>query len=286
MSDSEIGWGFLVTKRWFGYYALIVVFAVICVLLGNWQFDRRAEAQAEIARIDSNYDAPPTPITELLPSHDYYDEDTNKWRPVSLTGTYVGDPFLARNRPSQQGVGSLLIHPFQLRDGSIFLVDRGWVNVSAIDGVPETLPMPHSGELDIVVRLRQSEEPVAGREDAGRTLGSLHLPNFMERFHDPVYTGAYGQIVSETPAGETGLLPTRPERDEGPHLSYALQWYVFILIALGGAWYAARLEYRGLNPEAAEAKRIAKEQAAKKPKRLSDAEEEDAYLDGTLQSHP
>lgn len=277
---EAIGWSFLRSRRWFGYYALIAVFSIVCVLLGNWQFDRRAQAQAEIARIDKNYDAAPIPVEAALHSHESFDIDANKWQPVVLTGTYLGEPFLARNRPGEQGVGSILIHPLRLADGTLFFVDRGWIPVSAAEGLPDDLPMPSGGDVEVVVRLRASEAPVQGRESTGQTLASINASELSETLQQPAYTGAYGQLISETPAGEHGTLPPKPERDEGPHLSYALQWYVFILIALGGAWYAATLEYRSLNAGSKELEAaLARARERKRKRGLTDAEEEDAYLD-------
>src|SRR6218665_2081385 len=60
-------WRFLISRRWAGYLSLTIVFAVVCSLLGLWQFARRAEAQAEIARINANYDSPAVPVSEVLP---------------------------------------------------------------------------------------------------------------------------------------------------------------------------------------------------------------------------
>ena len=185
-SEQRVGWSFLATPRWFGYYALIIVFSIICVFLGNWQFDRRDEARAEIARIDNNYDTTPVALVEALPRLDSFDIDRNKWQQVSLTGEYVGDPYLARNRTSQDGVGSLLIHPLQLADGTLFFVDRGWVDVIASDGVPKALPEPASGEVNVTVRLRASETQLAGRTNEGRTLGSLDLTVLAQEFDAPV----------------------------------------------------------------------------------------------------
>lgn len=278
---SELsGWSFLKSPRWIGYYVLIIVFSIVCVLLGNWQFDRRAEAQAEIARIDNNYDADIVPLEVALPSLNSFDLDGNKWQPVELTGTYLGEPYLARNRPGQDGVGSLLIHPILLTSGDVFFVDRGWVNVNASDGVPSALPMPAEGEVTVTVRLREGEKQLDGRESVGRTVASIHLPELEGFLERNAYTGAYGQLISESPAAETGILPPRPERDEGPHLSYALQWYVFILIVLGGAWYAARLEYRSINADSESVKQAEAKKIARKRRRgPSDAEEEDALLD-------
>lgn len=281
-SHEDQGWSFLKSHRWLGYYALIIVFSIVCVLLGNWQFDRRDQARAEIQRIDNNYDAPPVPLETALPEFESYDVDTNKWQQVRVTGTYQDEPYLARNRPAQNAVGSLLIQPLTLADGSVFYVDRGWVNVNSTDDVSHTLPTPASGEIEVTVRLRESESPVKGRENVGQTLASIDLKDLANQMNVTAYTGAYGQLISEDPAGETGLLATKPERDEGPHLSYALQWYVFILIVLGGAWYAATLEYRSVNAGSERLVAKDKQKSERKNKRgLTDAEEEDALLDTT-----
>ena len=61
------GWGFALSRRWLGYLALVVVFAIACTLLSLWQIARRDEARADITRVDTNWEAEPRPITELLP---------------------------------------------------------------------------------------------------------------------------------------------------------------------------------------------------------------------------
>ena len=79
------GWGFALSRRWLGYLALVVVFAIACTLLSLWQIARRDEARADITRVDTNREAEPRPVTELLPELDAFDPDL-KWSPVSLTG--------------------------------------------------------------------------------------------------------------------------------------------------------------------------------------------------------
>lgn len=281
VSADRIGWRFLASRRWIGYYALLLVFSIACVWLGTWQFDRRAEARAEIDRIDTNYDAPAVPLASLLPDRAAFDEDTLKWSTVEAHGTYVGEPMLARNRPGPTGVGSNLVQALRLTDGTVFFVDRGWVPIAGTDEIPSTLPEAPSGEVTVLARLRASEPEVAGRSASGRTVPSINLPHLAKEMTGEAYTGAYGQLISETPSGETGVLAQRPERDEGPHLSYALQWYVFILIAVLGVGYAARQEYRSLNAGDESVRREDERRAARKHRRgLSDAEEEDALLDG------
>ena len=75
-------------RRWGGYLALVVVFAVACGLLSWWQWARRAEAVAEIDRVAVNFDAAPVPVADALPALDSWDED-DEWLPVRLSGRYL-----------------------------------------------------------------------------------------------------------------------------------------------------------------------------------------------------
>lgn len=282
-TSQPIGWSFLRSKQWVGYLSLFIVFSIACVWLGNWQFARRAEARAEIARIDRNYDAPAIPIAEAIPDRGEFDEPLRKWQTVEVIGEYVGEPILARNRPGVDGVGSNLLQALQLGDGSIVFIDRGWVPVTGTDDAPETLPMPVDGEVTVQARLRASEPPIPGREASGDSVPSINVPLMteMEGF-DPgtVFLGAFGQLDNETPSGQSGVLAERPERDEGPHLSYALQWYVFIIIAGIGLAYAARQEYRSFNAGESAVRRDDERRAERKRRRgPSDSDEEDALLD-------
>ncbi len=284
MSDAPVGWTFLRSRRWIGYFALFVVFSIACVYLGNWQFDRRAEARAEIDRIDRNYDAPAVDLRDALPGLDGFDEDEQKWLSVTMTGSYLGEAVLARNRPGPSGVGANIIDAFLTRDGRVFFVDRGWIlaNGTDIDDALAELPSRPEGEVTVVSRLRASEPEIAGRSAAGLSVASINLTEISEvlELDGEVITGAYGMLVSETPSGEHGVLPPRPERDEGPHLSYALQWYVFILIAGIGVTYAARQEYKNLNAGSAEVRASDARRAERRRRRgMSDADEEDALLD-------
>lgn len=284
--SPRVGWSFLRSGRWAGYAAMLLIFSIACVLLGNWQFERRAEARAEIDRIDNNYDAEPSALAEELPELSRFDEDRQKWRTVRVEGEYVGDPFLARNRPGPGGVGSDLIQALQTPEGSTFFVDRGWVPVdgaSADDVDASDLPRPPEGTTVVEARLRASEPEIPGRTTAGRTVASIELPELaaLAGVSDSAYTGAYGMLVTESPASEHGVLPAKPERDEGPHLSYAVQWYIFIAIAAIGVVYAARREYRTLNVGSEEVREHERKTAERKRRRgPSDADIEDALLDG------
>ncbi|QIM16496.1 SURF1 family protein [Leucobacter insecticola] len=287
MAEMQVGWSFLRSRRWIGYFVMLLVFSIACVWLGNWQFERRAEARAEIARLDTNYGAPPVELAQELPTLDAFNEDQQKWRTAVARGEYVGVPYLARNRPGPKGVGSDLIQAFRTDDGRVLFIDRGWVPIDGVEGDsgafgPSELPQAPSGQTVVEVRLRAGEPQIPGRSSSGSTVASIDLPELskLTQTEGEAYTAAYGMLVTESPAGEAGVLPPKPERDEGPHLSYALQWYVFILIAAIGVAFAARQEYRSLNAGStivrAQDVRRADRKARKGP---TDADIEDAMLD-------
>lgn len=284
--QTHPGWSFLRSPRWLGYYVLLILFWIVCVWLADWQFDRRADARAEIARIHQNYDALAIPLEEAVPDPTSFDENALKWQTATLQGEYLGDPFLARNRPGPEGVGSHLLQPLRTDQGLVFIVDRGWVPVNGSEANTDTgwlnrVPKPPAGLVKIDVRLRASEPQVSGRLSQGSTVASINLPELARvGGFDEAYTGAYGMLIRETPGAATGVLPEPPERDEGPHLSYALQWYVFIFISAFGIVYAARQEHRGLNAGSAAVLRQDQRAAVRKARRgMTDAEEEDALLD-------
>jgi cytochrome oxidase assembly protein ShyY1 len=97
----------------------------------------------------------------------------------------------------------------------------------------------------------------------------------------PTYTGAYGLMVSESPAAR--VRPTampEPQLDEGLHISYAIQWVIFGLMAFFGLAYAIRQEYRMRNaddPEEQERAEVREHRKLSKPR--SDSEVEDEILE-------
>ena len=280
-------WGFLLSRRWIAYWSMLVIFSITCVILGNWQFQRRAEAQAEISRIDANYFADPIPLSSALPQREVFDEEELKWQPVEAIGTYLeDDQLLVRNRPRASEVGYEILAPLKLRDGSIFIVNRGWIplqnDVALMDALPE-LPV---GEVRVVARLKAGEPVIDGRISTEDTVGTIFLPEIASRLDGSLYEGAYGLLESESPASQTGALAPIPERDEGPHLSYALQWFVFIGIAVAGTIFGARMEHRSLYPNSSSVLAAYDRQRKRKTRKgNTDADDEDALLDAQESSN-
>jgi len=237
--------------RWIGYVALAVVFAIACVLLSNWQFARRQEAVTAISRVEANFDAAPVALGDLVLTADSFNPDT-EWRQVSLTGHYLPEEaMLIRNRVNDSEPGFDTAVPFQQPDGTIFIVDRGWLPTSADGSVPSNIPTPPSGTIDLVVHLRPSEHTAAAATGTETTLPTLNVADYAKRLSGSVYIGAYGALVTESPSETHGVLLTKPSLDEGNHLSYALQWIAFALLGfIAVAWIIRRELKLARNPRA------------------------------------
>jgi len=273
-------WSFLRSRRWAGSLALVVAFAIASSALGVWQLNRRAEALAEVARIDANYDAEAVPVAEALRDPAAFDID-QRWLVVALEGEYLADEeVVVRNRPFAGSSGFEVITPFRLDDGTVFMVDRGWI-AQASDGRPSEYAAPPAGRVEVEARLKAGEGRIAGRTSTGDEFATIDLPELAERVGEPSYTGAYGVLVqSGADASEPPLAAARPVRDEGPHLSYALQWFVFALMAFIGLGWAANQERKALAEASAspDAPR-ALPQPRKPPRERRDADVEDEVLD-------
>jgi cytochrome oxidase assembly protein ShyY1 len=265
-------WRFLASPRWAGYLALVVVFAIACSALGTWQFNRRAEALAEVARIDANYDADPMPVAEALPDPESFDID-QRWQVVTLSGEYLHDEeVVVRNRPGAGSSGFEVLTPMRIPQDS--------------EGRPSEAPLAPEGQVEVTARLKAGEQTIAGRTSSGAEFATIDLDELAERVGEPAYTGAYGILVqSGADASEPPLALPRPVRDEGPHLSYALQWFVFALMGFVALGWFANQERKLLATEGAERSGTLRRPAAepkrppKPPRGRSDADVEDEILD-------
>lgn len=277
--------------RWAIYVALAVVFAVACAFLSNWQFSRNQERSADLALIEANYDADPVPVASVLAGTTDFDPDT-EWLPVLLQGRYLPDEqLLARNRPHGGTSAFEVLTPFQLDDGRVFIVNRGWVPPAADSSDPAEVPAPPAGEVSVTVRLRPGEAPPrSGRGAPDGQVPVIDLAEIAERTGSDTVTAAYGLMVSETAApGERPTALTSPTEDPGPYLSYAIQWILFAIMGFIFIGYVIRTEIAQRREDRADAaddpdldaSGPRPPRAPRAPKRRHDADSdaEDAILD-------
>ncbi len=257
----------LLTKRWLGYLALTVVFAIVSSFFGLWQWDRRGQAVAAITVLEANWDREP----QELVSAEAVSPARDQWTPFVIRGEYLPeDQMLVRTRPRGGQVGFEVLVPFRTESGMTVVVNRGWIPTGESNDFPDLVPQAPSGEVTVVARIKPGEPTLRGRGAPEGQLPSIDLGAMHLAVGYELETRFFLLLDREAP--ETSVAPLtalRPVLDEGPHLSYTLQWFVFALLAMIAFVALLRQEARqeaGMSP--------------KKKTKKSDADEEDALLDG------
>jgi cytochrome oxidase assembly protein ShyY1 len=227
---------FLLRPGWLALVAGVLVFAAACFwVLSPWQFGRNTERSTQNSEITNALNTPPVAIRQLLPA-DTTPGPKLQWRAVTLTGHYLpNDETVARLRQVYDEPAYEVLTPFRLDDGSTVLVDRGYVGLDN-GGVAAFAPAP-AGPRTLTARLHQQESDAHRpplTEHGRREIYSINPATITALTGQPL-DPAYVALVYNQPGG-LGVLPV-PQIDEGPFLSYALQWIAFGVMALLGFGY-------------------------------------------------
>nr|WP_261803747.1 SURF1 family protein [Variovorax sp. PAMC26660] len=225
--------------------------------LGTWQVERRAWKLDLIARVDLRVHAPAAtaPGRETWPQ---INAANDEYRQLRIAGTFLHDKETLVQASTRLGAGFWVLTPLQAADGTVVLVNRGFVPPEARERAARTAPEP-KGETTVTGLLRITEptggflrknDPAADRwfsrdVQAIAAARGLHdvAPYFVDAEAAPSSPGA-GDAASAWPAGGLTVIAF-----PNSHLVYALTWYGLALMVLGAAWFVWRDERRrrGLN---------------------------------------
>lgn len=229
-----------------------LLLTVLLAGLGTWQVQRLQWKLDLIARVDARVHAapgaPPAPARWAQVS-----AESDEYRHVRLAGTFLYDYTTPVMAVTERGSGYWLLTPLCMADGTIVLVNRGFV------------PAPVGGHVDYPSR------KAAGRACAGQgapvtVTGLLRLTEprggFL-RTNDPLHGRWYSRDVKAI-AFTHGLYnvapyfvdadaaqdpPDAPDHPTGgltvvsfpnSHLVYAFTWYALALMVAGAWWRVAR----------------------------------------------
>lgn len=262
--------------------ALAVVFAVVAVLLGNWQYSRHEGKVAARDRVEAHYGAAPVPLSTVLTSTDDPLDPAQEWTRVQVSGRYLGaEQLLVRNRPHRGVYGYEVLVPFvpddaaqtaqgQGRPSTALLVDRGWVlNAADAATLPEVPAVP-VGQLTVTGWLRPGEVDL-GREPPPGQLASINLPQAADRsgsdLYDTYVVLERESVPASASAPERPTPADPPDTGLGPHFAYALQWWLTAPLGVVLVVLMARREAQDDN--------VAAHGIPKKPKRTRIWDEED-----------
>ena len=226
---------------------MVVLFSIATSLLSWWQFTRREERVERIDQVVANYDKTPVPYESLSWNLNDNGLTDAEWTPVTVSGSYLPDEaVIVRNRPLSGQAGFLQLVPLLLDSGDILMIERGWIQAGSDITAPSSNPLPSGARHELVVRLR-APEPDLGRPSVPGQLASIN-PAELSALLSPfgsVISDRYGRLVSESPGyAEAPFAMPMPSLNEGNHLSYALQWILFGLMAFAALFWAFRNDRR------------------------------------------
>lgn len=235
---------FLLSPKWVAAFLLCVLASLVCVRLAHWQLDRLDQKRAINAAISTARSADPVPASQLLRT-DSSPARQQEYTRVTAVGRYdAAGQILVRNRTLNATLGFYVLTPLRTVDGPVLWVVRGWVAA----GSAGSTEMPAVGEapggtVTVVGRVRT---PESGRTGAVRVSGQNLItrvtPDALAAEGEPAYR-AFVELVDEKPANDDATLTALPapdDLDEGPHLAYAVQWYLFAAGFLVGYGVFAR----------------------------------------------
>jgi len=231
-----------------------VLFAIATTLLSWWQFSRREERVEKINQVIENYEANAIELAEVSWVEVSGGLRADEWKSVNLEGNYLPqDAILVRNRPLSGTPGFLQLVPFRTTTGEVLVIERGWIPAGSDIKEPLLNPLPTNETKQLVIRLRQGESD-SGKDAVAGRLDTIDLVEFAALHPElDIETRFYGRLATETPqAAEAPIPQPKPSLDEGNHLSYALQWLLFGIMAFGAFLWAyrndkrVRLEEQGL----------------------------------------
>lgn len=229
-------YGFLLRPKWIGFHLLCVGAIVGMISLGFWQLRRLDEKQLFNDKVAANTDAAVAPLGDLLDSP----PSAVAYRRVDATGSYLATPQFEMVNVSQEGLtGRNVINAFRLDDGSLVLVNRGFVAA----GSPA--PAPPSGEVQLLGRVKSGQTAGTGqpRDDGSQQLTEVRrvdLGALGQQFEQPI-APVYLELLESSPAEPTSVRTVAfPSLGDGPHLSYAIQWFIFSASVAVGWVFAIR----------------------------------------------
>ena len=222
----------------------MLVAALVAALAsaGLWQLDRLDQKRERNDLIAARSELPTADVVGLAGPDAYDAVEALEYRIVEATGSYlVDEEVLVRSRSLNGAPGSWVLTPLLLSDGTAVVVNRGWIpNSGELHAVPEQSRAP-AGTVRVEGLVRPTEtrgrfgpqDPSEGRLTDLARADLARLDQQVDADLRPFYV----QMTAQDPAPDLSRAPKpldAPAMDEGPHFSYAVQWFIFTTVALVG----------------------------------------------------
>jgi surfeit locus 1 family protein len=226
--------------------------------LGTWQLERRIWKLDLIARVAQRVHAPAV----MAPASSQWPRLTaanSEYRHVQATGVFLDGSETLVQATTELGAGFWVLTPLRQTDGSLVLVNRGFVPPDGRPPERRDRAAPGAGEptgITAVTGLLRMTEPGGAflrRNNAAanrwysrdvqaiataRGLGRV-APYFIDADAEPHAADGSSRAPESGPVGGLTVIAFHNN-----HLVYAITWYTLALMVAGGAWLAVREQRR------------------------------------------
>nr|WP_315206926.1 SURF1 family protein [uncultured Albidiferax sp.] len=229
---------------------LAAVLFTVFAALGTWQVQRLSWKRALMAQVDQRAHAKEVaaPTAEQWPQ---LSTANAEYRRVRVQGTFLPGQDTLVQAVTSLGSGFWVMTPLRLADGSVVLVNRGFVPPGATRAVaPPAADTNQQSTVTGLLRMSQPDgaflrknDPLNGRwysrdvQAIAKTNGWPQVaPYFVDA--DAAVAPAAEPIATTAAIYPVGGLTVIVFHNN--HLAYALTWYTLAAMVAGAAWYFSR----------------------------------------------
>lgn len=233
---------FWLRPKWVVGHVLVMVLVVAFVNLGFWQLRRLDEKRARNVDIQSRSSQPVAPVDEVIPPQaELSSVDGLVYRRATARGTYdAAATVLVRSRSLASRPGFFVLTPLVTADGHALIVNRGFAPFTEDPAEALAATTPPAGSVQVTGLLlgtqeRQGIGPTDPPSGVLRQVNRVDLARLQQQYGAPLYP-MYLQLSDQRPpqAEELPTVLPPPEQTEGPHVGYAVQWFLFAAVGAVG----------------------------------------------------
>ena len=223
----------LFNRRWWWTTLLVILGIAVLVRLGFWQLDRLDQRRDFNTWVATQWRLDPFNVNEQPIPDDLH---ALEYQRVQAQGEFDYSQQIALKNQNRNGApGVNLITPLVLDDQRAILVARGWVPVD--QGKPDKWAQYDEPSVEPIVGLIQESQTLPNGEsgtvpeEAQSEWFRLDIPAIQAQMPYELMPVFILQLPED--GRTTNALPFREEPirlDEGSHLSYSIQWFMFALV--------------------------------------------------------
>ena len=232
--------------------ALLLLALLACaafIALGSWQVQRLYWKRELIERVDQRVHAAAVPAPGLK-DWPQVSAVTHEYRRVQVSGVLLTAQAAKVQASTERGSGYWLMAPLRAADGSVTMVNLGFISV---EQARSALPAQPAGTFEVTGLLRMSQagggflrdnDPAAERwysRDVAAIAATRGLPAPAPYFIDADAASATRLAAGDSAAPVGGLTVIAFHNS---HLVYALTWYGLALMMAGACFWVVRDERR------------------------------------------